>query len=140
VWQIADFGSARLLQHGATLDESVSTMAGTTWWMAPEVVRGEKCGRVADVWSAGCVLIEMLTGEPPWRSKLEGLNQYAALFHIARAEEPPPMAEETVRPPVRELLLRCLVRDAKERPTAARVLAEHALLLGAAGDGRAAPG
>ena len=131
--KIADFGSARLLQHGATLEESVSTMHGTTYWMAPEVVRGDQYGRRCDVWSGGCVLLEMLTGKPPWHTKLTaaGMNQFAAMFHIASSGEPPPM-EDVANEQVRELLLRCFVRDAQKRPSAADLLADDVALLGGA--------
>ena len=39
---------------------------GTINWMAPEVCRGEKVSRFSDIWSIGCLIIEMFTGQPPW--------------------------------------------------------------------------
>jgi len=35
--------------------------------MAPEVMKGEKYGRSSDVWSLGGLLVQMATGEPPWK-------------------------------------------------------------------------
>jgi len=100
--------------------------------MAPEVVRGDHYGRRADVWSAGCVLLEMLSGRPPWSAKLaaKGMNQFACMFHIASSDEPPPIDEDVVSPAVRELLLRCFVRDAAMRPSAAELIDGAAGLLG----------
>lgn len=37
-------------------------------WSAPEVIKSQKYSKAADVWSAGCVVIEMLTGSPPWNN------------------------------------------------------------------------
>ena len=42
------------------------SIKGSPYWMAPEVVRGEGAGKPSDVWSLGCCIIEMLTGQPPW--------------------------------------------------------------------------
>ena len=127
--KVADFGSARLLQRAhdaATLEESVSsTLHGSTYWMAPEVVRGERYGRRADVWSVGCCLLEMLTGKPPWHGTLDGMNQFQVMFHIASSTEVPPMDAELVRPEVRSLLLKCFERDAKERMTSAELIADE---------------
>ena len=60
--------------------------SGTANWMAPEVITQRGLGRFADIWSIGCVLIEMATGKPPW----SGGNQMATMFQIAKTKTPPP--------------------------------------------------
>lgn len=37
-------------------------------WAAPEVLKTQKHSKAADVWSVGCVVVEMLTGLPPWNT------------------------------------------------------------------------
>ena len=41
-------------------------LVGTTEYMAPEIIRMMECGQAVDVWAAGVLLFEMVTGEAPW--------------------------------------------------------------------------
>jgi len=54
--------------------------------MAPEVIRHANSGKPADIWSLGCVLIEMATGNPPWN---QFSQEVTAMFHIAMTNDPP---------------------------------------------------
>ena len=54
---------------------------GTLAWMAPECSES-KTGKKSDVWSLGCLVVEMLTGENPWGKKLEGGNPVIALQRL----------------------------------------------------------
>jgi serine/threonine protein kinase len=49
--------------------------------MAPEVVKQVAYTKKADIWSVGCLIVEMLTGEHPWAQ----LNQMQAIFKVIRA-------------------------------------------------------
>ena len=53
---------------------------GTAYFMAPEVIKGGTYTLMADIWSFGCAVIEMLTGKPPY-SQYE--HQWAAMYHIS---------------------------------------------------------
>ena len=57
--KLADFGnSIRLINLKGNKDVT----KGTSYWMAPEVVKFGKCSRFSDIWSLGCTVYEMLTG------------------------------------------------------------------------------
>ncbi|NNK48398.1 MAG: protein kinase [Gemmatimonadetes bacterium] len=65
---VADFGIARALSQAA--DETLTATGltvGTPVYMSPEQAGGETVDRRADVYSLGCVLFEMLAGEPPFQ-------------------------------------------------------------------------
>ncbi|VBB31573.1 unnamed protein product [Acanthocheilonema viteae] len=78
VLKLGDFGSSVRLKDGTTACGEVAEWIGTPAYMAPEVqtlggrteVNGKEeligYGRAADIWSVGCVVLQMCTGKPPW--------------------------------------------------------------------------
>ena len=56
------------------------SLRGSIYWMAPEVVKNEPYSAKVDIWSLGCTVIEMLTGQRPWLA----LNQIAALYNVSQ--------------------------------------------------------
>lgn len=60
--KLADFGSAK----NVVGLEVTASVTGTLNWMAPEVISETGHGRFADIWSVGCLVVEMATGKPPW--------------------------------------------------------------------------
>ena len=58
--------------------------------MAPEAVKQERFGRKSDVWSVGGVLLQMATGEPPW--KRQKFKSPMALFYHIGASPVSPLA------------------------------------------------
>lgn len=70
--KVVDFGIARLLdpflpRHGG-LDAKTGTISGTPEYMAPEVIRGHKPTPTADLYAAGVVLYQLLTGRLPFEN------------------------------------------------------------------------
>eukprot|EP00158_Paraphelidium_tribonemae_P007178 Partr_v1_DN28139_c3_g1_i2_m55249 putative mitogen-activated protein kinase kinase kinase len=72
--KISDFGVSKILD-GVTKRFSVQ---GSIFWMAPELIRSQSCSCKADIWSVGCLVLEMLTGEHPW----SGYDQVQAMYQI----------------------------------------------------------
>lgn len=79
ICKITDFGLSKNQQEGA-YDPMAnnSTMRGTVFWMAPEVLTNHYSAKV-DVWSLGCTVLEMITGEHPWMH----LSTLAALYQVS---------------------------------------------------------
>lgn len=113
--KLADFGLAK-----ASKLNDIKSCKGTPFWMAPEVVnrRNHGYGRAADIWSLGCTVLEMLTGQIPY-SHLEGMQ---ALFRIGRGELPP--IPNTLSREAQDFILKCLQVNPDNRPSAAQLL-EH---------------
>lgn len=83
--KLADFGVAAKLGGGAEGDESLrQSVVGTPYWMAPEVIEMTSVTAAADIWSVGCLCIELLTGQPPYFD----LQPMSALFRIVQARRP----------------------------------------------------
>ena len=88
--KIADFGIARLENSSMT---QVGTLIGTPSYMAPEQFRGEPGDLRADIWAAGVVLYQLLTGEKPFE------GGFSAVMHKALHTEPPPPSQLSVTTP-----------------------------------------
>jgi serine/threonine protein kinase len=121
--KLSDFGCSGQIYNSAE-SEIFSSLKGTIPWMAPEVIRQNKYGKKADMWSLGCTVLEMATGEVPW-GKLE--NYVQALFKIGRSEATP-LIPENLSENLKDLLRLCFKREPKERPTI-EMLKKHAFLL-----------
>lgn len=67
ILKLGDFGCAVRLRGHQTEVGELAGIVGTHAYMAPEIFQSsEGHGRAADVWSVGCVVIEMATGKRPW--------------------------------------------------------------------------
>ena len=81
VVKLADFGVAAKLTGAGEGDESLrQSVVGTPYWMAPEVIEMTSVTAAADIWSVGCLTIELLTGQPPYFD----LQPMSALFRIVQ--------------------------------------------------------
>ena len=96
-------------------------MRGTPLWMAPEVIKEQhmtRGWRKADIWSVGCTVIEMATGNPPW-SDFD--STVSAMYTIACTDTLPTFPEHLSQT-AKEFLTLCFNREPSKRPDATLLL------------------
>lgn len=135
VIKYVDFGAAKIIaRQNKTLqgDPAAGTaagripgkqksMTGTPMYMSPEVIKGSNEGRqgAIDIWSLGCVILEMSTGRRPWAS-LD--NEWAIMYNIAQGNPPQLPSKDQLSPEGIEFLKRCFDKDPRRRASAAELL------------------
>ncbi|MFD4369340.1 Stk1 family PASTA domain-containing Ser/Thr kinase [Rhodococcus sp. NPDC058521] len=65
--KVMDFGIARAISDASSPMTQTAAVIGTAQYLSPEQARGEQVDARSDVYSLGCVLFEVLTGEPPFK-------------------------------------------------------------------------
>jgi len=109
--KLADFGVAT---KTTTLGDF--GVVGSPYWMAPEIIELSGATTSSDIWSVGCVVIELLEGKPPYHH----LDPMPALFRIVQDEHPP--LPESASPAVKDFLMQCFHKDSNLRVSARKLL------------------
>ena len=114
--KILDFGLARAALEEVRLTRT-GAVAGTPAYMSPEQARGRRADERSDLFSLGCVLYQLCTGQPPF----SGADTLAVLKAVTRHQPRPPHALNPEVPPgLSGLVMRLLEKDPARRPASAR--------------------
>jgi serine/threonine protein kinase len=118
---LTDFGLAKRAATAPGLT-AVDQMRGTVDYVAPELIEGSEPDARSDVYSLGCVLFEMLTGEPPFAGQRGGMAKMWAQVNA----EPPSVRERRgdVPPALEQAMRRAMAKPPEMRPTAAALRAD----------------
>ncbi|GAA1126566.1 protein kinase domain-containing protein [Citricoccus alkalitolerans] len=110
--KVMDFGIARALSDSAATMTQTQAVVGTAQYLSPEQARGESVDSRSDLYSAGCLLFELLTGRPPF----VGDSAVAVAYQHVREEPPVPSTlNPTVSPALDAVVSRALSKDRVDR-------------------------
>ena len=123
--KISDFGISKRSDNIYGNDVT-NSMQGSVFWMAPEVVRSQGHGYSAkvDIWSLGCVVLEMFAGRRPWARE----EAIGAIYKLGSLNQAPPIPDDVsaaISAHAVGFMLDCFQIDASERPTAETLLRGH---------------
>jgi serine/threonine-protein kinase len=127
--KVMDFGIARALASSGSTMTQTSAVIGTAQYLSPEQARGEAVDARSDVYATGCVLYELLCGQPPF---VGDSPVSVAYQHVREDARPPSLLNREVTPAIDAVVLKALAKNPLNRyQSAAEMRAD--LLRAAAG-------
>ncbi|MCW2845756.1 MAG: pknB1 [Nocardioides sp.] len=110
--KVMDFGIARAMSDASSTMTQTAAVVGTAQYLSPEQARGETVDSRSDVYSAGCLLYELLTGRPPF----VGDSPVAVAYQHVREPALPPSDHDTDLPPeIDAIVMKALAKPLEER-------------------------
>jgi beta-lactam-binding protein with PASTA domain/predicted Ser/Thr protein kinase len=110
--KVMDFGIARAMAAGQATMTQTSAVIGTAQYLSPEQARGETVDNRSDVYATGCLLYELLCGDPPFT----GDNPVSVAYqHVREAPKAPSQVNPDVPPPVDAIVLKALAKNPANR-------------------------
>lgn len=111
--KLVDFGIAKIEEGTALELTRTGAAVGSPPYMSPEAVRGEPVSKASDIYSFGCVLFEILTGDPPFL----GESASATMMLHANAAPPTLLERSDIEFPdaIEKLAARCLAKREADR-------------------------
>lgn len=110
--KVMDFGIARAISDAASSMTQTAAVVGTAQYLSPEQARGESVDSRSDVYSAGCLLYELLTGRPPF----VGDSPVAVAYqHVREPAVPPSHHDSDLTPDIDLIVMKALAKRVEDR-------------------------
>ncbi|MDV6303008.1 MULTISPECIES: Stk1 family PASTA domain-containing Ser/Thr kinase [Rhodococcus] len=110
--KVMDFGIARAIADSSSPMTQTAAVIGTAQYLSPEQARGEQVDARSDVYSLGCVLFEILTGEPPFK----GDSPVAVAYqHVREDPQLPSLVNDTVPRELDSIILKAMAKNPANR-------------------------
>ena len=130
--KVMDFGIARAVSDASSTMTQTAAVVGTAQYLSPEQARGEAVDARSDVYSAGCLLYELLCGRPPFIGESPVAVAYQ---HVREQAAPPSRFDADLGPDLDAIVMKALAKDPAMRYDSAgamkadidRYLAGHAV-------------
>jgi serine/threonine-protein kinase len=110
--KVMDFGIARAIADAQATMTQGNAVMGTAQYLSPEQARGELVDARSDLYSAGCLFYELLTGRPPFQGESAVSVAYQ---HVSEQPVPPSQVDPAVPPELDALVLKSLAKNPADR-------------------------
>ena len=110
--KVMDFGIARAVADTSATMTQMAAVIGTAQYLSPEPARGETVNARSDIYSAGCLLYELLVGRPPF---VGDSPVRVAYQHVREQPAPPSQLEWGITPDIDAITLKALAKDPDDR-------------------------
>jgi serine/threonine-protein kinase len=115
--KVMDFGIARAVADTSATMTQTAAVIGTAQYLSPEQARGETVDARSDIYSAGCLLYELLVGRPPFVGESPVSVAYQ---HVREAPVPPSQLDPVITGDIDTVTLKALAKDPADRYQSAR--------------------
>ena len=110
--KVMDFGIARAISDASSTMTQTAAVVGTAQYLSPEQARGETVDSRSDVYSAGCLLYELLTGRPPF----VGDSPVAVAYqHVREQPQPPSDHDQELPGAIDAIVMKSLAKRVEDR-------------------------
>jgi eukaryotic-like serine/threonine-protein kinase len=115
--KVMDFGIARAVADTSATMTQTAAVIGTAQYLSPEQARGETVDARSDIYSAGCLMYELLVGRPPFTGDSPVSVAYQ---HVREAPVPPSQVDPVITADIDAITLKALAKDPADRYQSAR--------------------
>ena len=124
--KVMDFGIARAVADTSATMTQTAAVIGTAQYLSPEQARGETVDARSDLYSAGCLMYELLVGKPPFTGESPVSVAYQ---HVREAPVPPSQIDPTLSNEIDTIVLKALAKEPDDRYQSAREMKADITLL-----------